>query len=204
MRKSLMKTNIRLRSGFDVLTLAVIVAAAPAILMAAPQNAAAIRRDQQQSGHPVSLAAFARQARAARARAPRAQRVFTNASLAHAGAISVAGTASAQKQTQETAAADKARANLRASWKKRFAQARAQLKLDQRELNVTQREFNLNQMQYYSNPNVALRQQYSRAQLHQQRQKILALKARVAADQARLDKLHRQLRRSGWPESWSR
>ncbi len=176
-----------------------------AALPGAAQAASPAPAAQPASQHPFSLAAFARRARAANAHTPPAARVFTNASLAHQALLSVVGQPRAPQRRRAAQASQKAaaRARLKAGWQAKFAKARARLKLDRRELSVTQREFNLNQTQYYSNPNVALRQQYSRGQLNRQKQKIVQLKAKVAADQTRLDQLRQQLERAGLPLGWS-
>lgn len=159
-----------------------------------------------------SLGQLAREERAARARAA-AVREYTNGNIPRQGAISVPGqpaeaapssgseAATATAAPAAPAASDDAQ--LEAQWRKKFADARTQLQLDQQELDVNQREFNLAQQQYYSDPNKALQQQYSRSDLDQKAQQINALKAKVAADQQAISDLTDQLRQAGLPPSWA-
>ena len=162
-----------------------------------------------------SLGQLAREERAARARAAAAAAVreYTNGNIPRQGAISVPGqpaeaapssgseAATATAAPAAPAASDDAQ--LEAQWRKKFADARQQLQLDQQELDVNQREFNLAQQQYYSDPNKALQQQYSRSDLDQKAQQINALKAKVAADQQAISDLTDQLRQAGLPPSWA-
>src|SRR6185436_19481874 len=60
-------------------------------------------------------------------------------------------------------AAPKAEAKDEAYWRPKFADARRKLADDSKELDVLQREYNLKQQQFYTDPNVALREQYGRA-----------------------------------------
>lgn len=153
-----------------------------------------------------SLGQLARQERAARASLARA-RVYTNRSIPAQGAVSSPGSVANEPAEAESgpgaeAAAD-ARAATEKAWRKRFADARAQLSLDQQNLSVSQREQNLNAQQYYSNPNEAMQQQYSRSDLTQGAQKITDLKAKIAADQQNLSNLTEQLREANLPASWA-
>lgn len=161
-----------------------------------------------------SLGQLAREERAARARAAAAAvREYTNGNIPRQGAISVpgqpaeaapsSGSEAATATAAPAAPAARNDAQLEAQWRKKFADARTQLQLDQQELDVNQREFNLAQQQYYSDPNKALQQQYSRSDLDQKAQQINALKAKVAADQQAISDLTDQLRQAGLPPSWA-
>ncbi|HZT73817.1 MAG TPA: hypothetical protein VE996_09220 [Terriglobales bacterium] len=160
-----------------------------------------------------SLGELAREERAARGRAAAAVHEYTNGNIPQQGAISVPGQAAAAAPSSGSEAATATAApaapaasddaQLEAQWRKKFADARQQLQLDQQELDVNQREFNLAQQQYYSDPNKALQQQYSRSDLDQKAQQINALKAKVAADQKAISDLTDQLRQAGLPPSWA-
>lgn len=143
---------------------------------------------------PESLGTLARQVRAMHARQERRHppRVYTNASLPAAGHISVFGQAPATPPAAAASATAKGAApspQAQAAWQKQVAQAQRQLSLDQQALNVTQREWNLSQEQYYSNPNVALQQQYSRSDINQKADQVKALQQKVQADQQHLQDL---------------
>src|ERR1700689_3379378 len=76
-----------------------------------------------------------------------------------------------------------------ANWRAKFADARKKLSEDARELDINQREFNLKQQQYYSDPNVALREQNDRKDLNDTQAKIDELKAKVDADKQAISDL---------------
>ena len=144
------------------------------------------------AGQPASLGTLARRVRAERIRSERQQPppVYTNRNIPRAGHISVFGRVPATPAPRPAAAAGAAsRARARAAWRKQVAAARRQLALDQRALSVNQRELNLSQMQYYSNPNVALRQQYSRGDIQRGAAKVKDLQQKIQADQQRLQEL---------------
>jgi len=89
-----------------------------------------------------------------------------------------------------------------AAWRGRFAEARKTLAEDSKELDVLQREFNLKQQQFYSDPNVALREQNSRKDLDDTQAQIDAKKADVAKDQQAISDLQDALRKSGGDPGW--
>jgi len=158
-----------------------------------------------------SLGEIARQQRQKSAGAA-AVPVFTNANLPKSGGISVFGPpASSAAPAQANAAAPTDAAALLARqadqekiWRNRFAEARQQLQSDRAKLDVTQREQNLAQMQYYSDPNEALRQQYSQSDLQKRGVEIDLLQKQIAADEKKLSDLTDELRREGLPPGWAR
>lgn len=139
--------------------------------------------------------------------------VYTNADLPKSGGISVFGppapAASAKAAAAPQSSADVAsllakQADQEKIWRQRFADARRQLSLDRARLDVLQRERNFAQMQYYSDPNVALREQYNQADLKKKQQQIDLLQKQIEADQKKLSDLTDQLRREGLPPGWAR
>lgn len=158
-----------------------------------------------------SLGQLARELRAERARAA-AVRVYTNRTIPPQGTVSSPGAPpptmpAANAASIATSAASSSSSSddvqLQAAWQKKFADARQQLTLDQQKLDVSQREYNLAQQQYFSDPNKALQQQFSRSDLDTQAQQITALKAKVAADQQAISDLTEQLRQAGLPAAWA-
>jgi hypothetical protein len=91
-----------------------------------------------------------------------------------------------------------------AYWRKQFAAARKQLAADNKELDILQREYNLKEQQFYQNPNVALREQYGRADLNKTRDDINTKKADVEKDQQAITTLEDDLRKSGGDAGWGR
>jgi hypothetical protein len=156
-----------------------------------------------------SLGNVARQVRKQRAAAPRPVAVYTNDNLPKVGMISETGApaAPAAQAAKPSAAAEISPADdkkLEADWRQKFATARERLALDQQTLDVDQREFNLASVQYYSNPNEALQQQYTRSELTERQQRIEEDKKKVAADQATIAELQDQLAKAGLPPGWGR
>jgi hypothetical protein len=88
-------------------------------------------------------------------------------------------------------------------WKKTFAEARKKLADDMHELDILQREYNLKQQQYYSDPNTALREQYTRQDLTDTKTKITDKTAAVAQDKQALSDLEDQLRQAGGEPGWA-
>lgn len=156
-----------------------------------------------------SLAEMARQQRQRAARAGTAP-VYTNSDLPRSGGISVIGPAGTGKASAPAVApADAAsvlarQADQEAMWRGRFAHARQQLASDRARLEVSQREYNLARMQYYSNPNVALQQQYTQSDLKKRGDEMELLRQKIAADEKALSDLSDQLRRQGLPPGWGR
>jgi len=90
-----------------------------------------------------------------------------------------------------------------AYWRKQFADARRTLADDAKELDVLQREYNLKQQQYYSDPNVAMEQQYSRSDLDKTLDQINAKKADVEKDKQAISDLEDDLRKAGGEPGWA-
>ena len=138
--------------------------------------------------------------------------VYTNADLPTSGGISVFGPpapppaahAAAPAAAPDAASLLAKQADQEKIWRRRFADARQQLALDRARLDVLRRERNLAQMQYYSDPNVALREQYSQADLKKKQQQIDLLQKQIEADQKKLNDLSDELRREGLPPGWAR
>jgi len=91
-----------------------------------------------------------------------------------------------------------------AYWRGQFAAARKKLADDSKELDILQREYNLKEQQFYTNPNVALREQYGRADLNKTRSEIDAKTTAVAKDKQDITTLEDQLRQAGGNPGWAR
>ena len=116
------------------------------------------------------------------------------------------GTAAAKTTAADDAAKQAA---LEADWRKRFAEAHKKLEDDEKELDVMQREYNLKRQQYYSDPNTAMREQYSYpsgrgGDLNDLAKKIEDKKAAIEQDKQAIENLEDQLRRAGLPSGWAR
>jgi anion-transporting ArsA/GET3 family ATPase len=177
-----------------------------------------VARPQQES-----VAEAARRAQASKKPAAKPAIVITNDDLESVkGTVSVVGEIQAPLVDQTAATPDKAKttpaddkskapaANDKPSpakdetyWKKAFADARKKLADDTHELDVLQREFNLKQQQYYSDPNTAMREQFTRQDLTDTKTKIDEKTAAVAQDKQAISDLEDSMRQAGGEPGWS-
>ncbi len=171
---------------------------------------AAGRALPQQTAQPApSVADAARKVRAEK-KGEKVTKVYTNDDLEHlSGPVSIVGEAPAP-QTAAPAAPASAKEGATAPvkneayWRAQFAAARRTLADDSKELDVLQREYSLKQEQYYSNPDVAMREQYSRKDLDDTKTQIDAKQQDVAKDNQAISDLEDQLRQAGGDPGWER
>lgn len=154
-----------------------------------------------------SLGDAARKAREQHKDSPAATKTFSNDDLnsIRNNGISTVGQAPAPPAETPKAGTTPPAAEPKkdeAYWKKRFAEARQKLALSEKELDILQRELNLNQQQFYSDPNQALKQQYSRDDINDKTKKIEEKKAEVAQLRQALADLQDELRQSGGLPGW--
>ncbi len=161
-----------------------------------------------------SLGELARRVRAQKRKQPKATRVYTNDTLPRASRSSTAAVATETKaqpgekakedKTAEPAEGKKSRAELEKEYRERAGKLRESLTLEERRLEVLQREFNMANVQFYSDPNVALREQTARAELTDRQQELEQQKAAIAAARKAIADLAEELRRKALPPGWAR
>lgn len=164
-----------------------------------------------------SVADAARKAQEEKKNAPKAPVVFTNDNIGGAGGtINVVGNASAPSKSggSATAGSDSSEAaagaagasseNDEATWRSKFADARKKLEQDKEDLAVMQRELSQLQVQYYPDPQKALKQSVSGADVAKKQQDIAKKQKEIQADQQALSNLQDQLRKAGGDASWAR
>jgi cell division septation protein DedD len=182
-----------------------------------------------------SLAEAARRVRQQKKEAPQAKRVFTNDDLPGPGSsgVSTVGAApSSETPSDNTAAASTAGqtaggtaadtaggaqpaekpknpAEDEAAWRKKFTDLRAKLAAAEKEANIMQRELNLKRQQYYSDPNLAMREQYrypagTGGEINDLTKQVADKKQEIEALKRQLSELEDDLRRAGAPASWAR
>ena len=168
----------------------------------------------QQTGDAVADAA--RKAREQKKNEAKPKKVFTNDDVAPAPPAATPpastetkeGAANAMKPGEAAAEAkgDKSAApdNSEAGWRKRFADQRAKISQAEQELDVLQREAQKLQTQYYSDPQKALAEQYTRKDITDQDAKIQAKKDEIAKLKQGLSDLEDQLRAAGGDAGWAR
>lgn len=154
-----------------------------------------------------SVADAARKSREQKKAPAKPARVFTNDDLdRRPDAVSVVGAAAAAPAEPAAASTEEQKKDEKgeAYWRKKFADARANLRNAEKELDILQRELNLQQMQYYSDPNKALREQLERKDINEQRKKIEDKRKEIAQHRQALSDLEDDLRRSGGDSGWAR
>jgi hypothetical protein len=191
-----------------------VLLALPVLGLAGIAVAAKHQDPSQQSGDPVADAA--RKAREQKKAEAKPKKVFTNddvapapAAAAPAAATTPAGKDGDAKDAKPgdapaaDAKADKPPAD-EAGWRKRFAEQRAKISQSEQELDVLQRESTKLQTQYYSDPQKALAEQYTRKDITDQDAKIQAKKDEIAKLKQGLSDLEDQLRAAGGDSGWAR
>jgi DNA repair exonuclease SbcCD ATPase subunit len=171
---------------------------------------------EQQTGDPVADAA--RKAREKKKDAPKPKKIYTDDDVkksapepAPAAAPGVAsGTVAA---TAVPAAGDSAKTgdatktedpNGQAAWRRRFQDQRDKIAKIIKELEILGRELEKAQLEYYPDPQKAMTQQNSRADINDKLAKIDAKKKELDQLRQGLDDLEDQLRKSGGDPGWAR
>ena len=88
-------------------------------------------------------------------------------------------------------------------WRKRFKEAYANLDRAEKELDILQREVNKASTQYYSDPQKAMAEQYSRKDINEKDAKIAAKKKEVDQLKERIRDMEDQLRKDGGDPGWA-
>jgi chromosome segregation ATPase len=173
---------------------------------------------QQQTGDPVADAA--RKAREAKKDTTKPKKVYTDddvkksapeSATAPAAAPVDASGATAATAVQATGGAAKTGEatptedpNGESAWRKRFQAQRDKIAKAEKELDILGRELEKAQVEYYPDPQKAMKQQNSRADINAINAKIDAKRKEVDQLQQGLDDLEDQLRKSGGDPGWGR
>src|SRR5882724_5330882 len=178
-------------------------------------SAAARQQDssQQQTGDPVADAA--RKARESKKDAPKPKKVYTDDDLkrstvepaAASTSAPVSGSGAATKAGESTKTGDAAKdedPNSEKAWRKRFQVQHDKISKAERELDVLTRELEKAQIEYYPDPQKAMTQQNSRADINEKQAKIDAKKKELEQLKQGLGDMEDQLRKSGGDPGWAR
>lgn len=183
----------------------------PALCLAGLSSAA------QQTGDPVADAA--RKAREAKKDTTKPKKVYTDDDIKRSAPEQAAPAsaptdtpATAQASGDATKAGDAKKAgdapkedpNGQAAWRKRFQAQRAKIAKAEKELDILGRELEKAQVEYYPDPQKAMTQQNTRADINAITAKINAKKQELDQLNKGLDDLEDQLRKSGGDPGWAR
>lgn len=167
---------------------------------------------EQQTGDPVADAA--RKAREKKKDAPKPKKIYTDddvkksapAPEAAAGSApgNASGTTATTTQQQAGDAPKTADPNGEAAWRKRFKDHRDKIEKAAKELDILGRELEKAQVEYYPDPQKAMTQQNSRADINAITAKIDAKKKELEQLRQGQDDLEDQLRKSGGDPGWAR
>jgi len=202
-----------MRVRFWIKASMIVAALCMAGLLAAAQQQGS---SEKQTGDPVADAA--RKAREKKKDAPKPKKIYTDDDVkksapepAPAAAPGVAsGTVAA---TAVPAAGDSAKTgdatktedpNGQAAWRRRFQDQRDKIAKIIKELEILGRELEKAQVEYYPDPQKAMTQQNSRADINDKQAKIDAKKKELDQLRQGLDDLEDQLRKSGGDPGWAR
>jgi len=186
---------------------------APALCLAGLSAAAQQQgSSQQQTGDPVADAA--RKARESKKDAPKPKKVYTDDDLKKSTPAPDAASGSASGNASSSAAATTVQVagdptktedpNGEAAWRKRFKEHHDKIAKTEKELDILGREFEKAQLEYYPDPQKAMTQQNSRADINAITAKIDAKKKELDQLKQGLDDLEEQLRKSGGDPGWAR
>jgi hypothetical protein len=207
-----------------LVSLAAVLLVAGSVTLARAQDSAGTTSSPQSD----SLGDAARKARAQKKDPSKPAKVFTNEDVGSLkGTISVIGNEpapgtgafkTAEKNDDKkpangadakpTNAADvkdakKEQAKDEPYWRAKFAAARKTLAEDTKELDILQREFNLKQEQYSQDPNWAMHEQNSRADINKTQSEIETKKQDIDKDKQAISDLEDELRKAGGDAGWA-
>ena len=171
---------------------------------------------QQSTGDPVADAA--RKAREQKKKeTAKPKKVYTDDDLNHSISADAPASADANSaaKTGDAAKASNAQGKdadvktpdpeqtAEAKWRKQFKAAYANLDRAQKELDILQREDNKAQLQYYSDPQKALTEQYTRKDINEKDAKIAAKKKEIDQIKQQISDMEDALRKSGGDPGWA-
>jgi hypothetical protein len=185
---------------------------ASAILFSSVLVAARQQDNSQQTGDRVADAA--RRAREAKQTAPKPKKVYTDDDVSRSKPAPAATSTTDNSSTHEssktagTSSKTPTSADLDAKaesdWRKRFKEQRDNIARAEKELDVLQREGQKDQIQYYSDPQKAMAEQYTRKDINEKDAKIAAKQKDIEQLKQGLSDLEDALRKAGGDSGWSR
>lgn len=155
----------------------------------------------QPSPQGQSLADIARKLKAQQGQSATAGKTYTNDDVAGARAADGV-TVDTGGSGSSTAGSDSSAPHGEKYFRAAYSKLMGQKEMDERQLEVLQKKLNQNNIQYYSDPQVALQQQYNRSDIQKNQDEIDKKKKEIADLDQTLSDLQDQLRRDGGDPSW--
>jgi hypothetical protein len=180
----------------------------PALCLAGIPAAAQPQDASQQTGDPVADAA--RKARQTKKETPKPKKVWTDDDLKKgtpdtASTPATGGDTAASTTVQPAGSTAKGDdPNGEAAWKAKFKDQRDKIARAEKELDILQRELQKAQLEYYPDPQKAMIQQNTRADINDKTAKIDAKKKEIEQLRQGLDDLEDQLRKANGNPGWAR
>jgi hypothetical protein len=122
---------------------------------------------------------------------------------APAGAAATSADGKPAEAAKDGAAAPKPE-ELEKQYREKAAKLQDDVNQEERRLDLLQRELNLTQQQYYSDPNIALREQNTRADINKRTEEIEKQRAVVDKAKQAITDLEDELRKKQLPAGWAR
>jgi chromosome segregation ATPase len=173
------------------------------------------QQDTSQTGDPVADAA--RRAREAKQTSAKPRKVYTDDDVSKSRpappATSSAESSSTTKDSTTQVAGTSSKpaptsaeqdAKAEADWRKRFKEQHENIARAEKELDILQRENQKDQIQYYSDPQKAMTEQYTRKDINEKDAKIAAKQKEIEQLKQGLADLEDALRKAGGDSGWSR
>jgi len=183
----------------------------PALFLASLLGLPGAFAQSQQPQSQDSLAEAARKAREQKKSEPKPAKVITNDDLERgakppavapspSAATTPAPPSQAEAQTESSGPEEKGEQY----WRKKFADAHAELARAEKELDILQREWERDLKQYYPDPQKAMQQQFDRKDLNDHTAQIEAKKKDIENLKQQLSDMEDDLRKSGGDPGWAR
>jgi chromosome segregation ATPase len=182
---------------------------------AIPATARARQQSDPQESTGDAVADAARKAREKKKDATKPAKVYTDEDVRHAVPSDTptdakpAGTdQGADKNTdaqgaQGKDAKGKPSESEESRWRKQFQDAHTDLARMEKELDILQREGNKAQLQYYSDPQKAMKEQYTRQEINENDTKIAAKKKEIEQQKQKISDMEDALRKAGGDPGWA-
>jgi hypothetical protein len=176
------------------------------------------QQDSSQQSTGDAVADAARKAREKKKETAKPKKVYTDEDVNHlaSGGVPASSDADASGTAKEGAAKDseaqakdagaktsEPQESAESKLRKQFREVYANLDRAQRELDILQREDGKAQVQYYSDPQKALTEQYTRKEINDKDAKIAAKKQEVEQLKQRISGMEDELRKSGGDPGWA-